>query len=181
MRHPTVTIFGSNWPEPRSEPYEDAREIGKGLAQAGITVCTGGYRGTMLAASEGARSQSGEVIGVTVSPWGPPNEFVTQSIVCDALLPRLERLVELGDAYIVLPGGTGTLLEIALVLELQFKGSMEPRPLWFLGTQWQPVLSSALAGQRHGAKWVAGQTRLPVFKFFAKPVEIIEAAVKHFC
>jgi hypothetical protein len=176
---PVITIFGSNAPKRGTEAYERAYALGRELARAGFTICNGGYGGTMEASAEGARGVGGEVIGITVEPWGPPNGFVTQSIVHPALVPRLVDLVERGDAYAVLPGGTGTLLEIALVLEHQFKGTMPPRPLWFLGTQWSPAIRAALTGQSPGA-WVGGTNRLPTFRFFNTPVEIAAAARAQF-
>jgi uncharacterized protein (TIGR00725 family) len=179
MSRAVITIFGSNRPERGSEAYEQAFELGRRLAQGGFTICNGGYDGTMAATAEGARGVGGEVIGVTVRPWGPPNGFVTQSVVHGDLLPRLKELVDRGDAHIALPGGTGTLLEIALVLEYQHKGTVDPRPLWFLGPQWSPVLRAAFVDQQP-AEWIGGQSRIPDFKFFETPAEIAQAAEEYF-
>ena len=117
MSRGVITIFGSSRPERGSDAYEQAWDLGRGLARAGFTVCNGGYGGTMHATADGARHGGGEVIGITVKPWGPPNELVTQRIAHPGLIERLIDLVEHGDAFVALPGGTGTLLEIALVLE----------------------------------------------------------------
>jgi hypothetical protein len=179
MARATITIFGSNRPPRGSPEYEAAWEVGNRLAKAGFAVCTGGYGGTMLGASHGAKAGGANVFGITVEPWGPPNEFVTQPIAHPSLIPRLIDLAERGDAYVVLPGGTGTLLEIAYVLEMQHKGSMEPRPMWFLGPQWSAAIRSAFVGQGV-VKWVGGVTRMPDYRFFETPAEIAEAAEAHF-
>jgi uncharacterized protein (TIGR00725 family) len=174
-----ITIFGSNRPEEGTEAYESAWEVGRGLAKAGFTICNGGYGGTMRASADGARHGGGEVIGITVEPWGPPNEFVTKRIAHSELIPRLVDLVEHGEAYVVLPGGTGTLLEIALVLEHQHKGSMARKPLWFLGTQWSPVLRAAF-DDKANYRWIGGETSLPDYRFFETPTDLVAAADQHF-
>lgn len=179
MTRAVIAIFGANSVQRGTDEWENAWTLGKGLAKAGFSVMTGGYGGTMEAASEGARGAGGHVIGVTVEPWGPPNEFVTECLPHDGLLPRLEDLVNRGDGYVVLPGGTGTLLEIALVLEYQFNGSMPPRPLWFLGASWSPVVKAALAGQVP-REWMGGRMRLPEYEFFNTPAEIVAKAMARF-
>ena len=138
-----VTVFGSSVPPQSSPDYVTAYECGRMLAMAGITVCNGGYGGTMEASSKGAQEAGGKTIGVTVSAWPRrPNPWVHQLIKASSLIERLMKLVELGNAYVVLPGGTGTLLEFACVLELINKGTISPKPIVLVGDFWDGVLTA---------------------------------------
>jgi len=122
--------------------YMLALETGRLLAQAGFAIANGGYGGTMLAAAEGASEADGEIIGVTCSAFkSRANKYVTREIVADSLDERLDKLIELGQAYIALPGGTGTLLELAKVWELRNKGFLDTnKPLILVGEFWRPLV-----------------------------------------
>lgn len=126
MKKPVrVTIFGSSRPEPGSPAYAAAYRLGDAVARHGLELVNGGYSGTMAAAAEGARAAGGKVIGVTVRTftYARPNPYLTREICARDLFARLTRLVALGDIYAVLPGSTGTLLELSLVWELLNKGA----------------------------------------------------------
>src|SRR4030042_365904 len=105
-----VSMFGTGRAAAGDSAYELADAIGWGLAKKRIAIANGGYGGTMLAAAKGARKAGGEVIGVTCSAFrrAGPNEYITRQIQTHSLDERLRTLVELGGAYFVLPGGTGT-------------------------------------------------------------------------
>jgi hypothetical protein len=144
MQPPIVTVFGSSQPLPASPAYHLAHDLGRAIAQAGWTLCNGGYGGTMEAAAHGAVEAGGHTIGVTCSilGWrGGPNRYIRQEVPTFDLLTRLNTLVRLGNAYIVLPGGTGTLLELALVWEVFNKGLLRRNaPLVLLDDHWQPLV-----------------------------------------
>ncbi len=112
--HRVISVFGSSAPIPGSQPYEIAREVGRLLAQAGFTVATGGYAGTMTAVSRGASEAGGHVIGVgssrieTFRGMGV-NSWVKEVVMFDNLTDRLLHLVTHNDGMIALPGGIGTL------------------------------------------------------------------------
>jgi uncharacterized protein (TIGR00730 family) len=140
-----ITVFGGSQPQPGSPAYAEAYELGKLLAQAGHTVLTGGYIGTMEAVSRGAREAGGHVIGVTcaeIERWRPvrANAWVQEEWRRETLLERLQALVEGCDAAIALPGGPGTLVEVALTWNLTIIGAITPRPLILVGEGWQAVL-----------------------------------------
>ena len=138
-----VTIFGTSRAGAGDVIFTLAMEMGRLLAQAGFTIANGGYGGTMLAAAKGAAEAGGEIIGVTCSAFksGKANKYVTREIVTGSLDERLETLVKLGQAYIVLPGGTGTLLELAKVWELKNKGFLNAdKPIILLGGFWKPLI-----------------------------------------
>jgi len=141
-----VTVFGSSLPGEESLTYAEARRLGKLLAEAGFAVCNGGYGGLMEASARGAREAGGHAIGVTctICP-AKANRWITEEVRTQTFPERLMALIERGDAYIVLPGGTGTLAELALVWELMNKSSLSRtmggrRPLLVMVPYWQPVI-----------------------------------------
>ncbi|MBU0639445.1 MAG: LOG family protein [Planctomycetes bacterium] len=143
MKQTIVTVFGSGQAPPISPAFETAKKLGRAIAQAGWTLCNGGYGGTMQAAAQGAFEVGGHTIGVTCKIFGRsgPNEFIRQEVPTFDLLQRLNTLVRLGRAYVVLPGGTGTMLELALAWELMNKKLLRShRPIILLGDHWHPVL-----------------------------------------
>lgn len=143
MKIPVVTVFGSSAPKPGSPAYIAAFELGRRIAENGWQVCNGGYGGTMEAAARGAATAGGVTIGVVCSGLGPfrPNRYIRKCIRTRTLFDRLKTLIRTGRAYVVLPGGTGTLVELALVLE-HYNKNMFPshRPLILLGEDWLPVV-----------------------------------------
>ena len=143
MDKKTVTIFGTSRAGEGDYAYELAYETGKLLAQAGFTIANGGYGGTMLAAARGASEAGGEVIGVTCTAFknSRPNKYISREVGTASLDERLDKLIQLGQAYVVLPGGTGTLLELANVWELKNKGFLKTdKPIILLGGFWKPLV-----------------------------------------
>jgi uncharacterized protein (TIGR00730 family) len=142
----TITIFGSSLPSEGSAAYEDARRLGRLLAERGFAICNGGYRGLMEASARGAREAGGHTIGVTSTIWpAAANPWIVEEVRTHSFLERLTTLIERGDAYVVLPGGTGTLAELALVWEMMNKSSLAEtvggrKPLIVMAPYWQPVI-----------------------------------------
>jgi uncharacterized protein (TIGR00730 family) len=140
-----ISVFGSSAPRPGEPAYEEARAVGRLLASRGYAVATGGYNGTMEAASRGAAEVGGRVIGVTSAqierfrPLGP-NEWVQEVVRYDSLRERLVHLVTNNDGMIVLPGGIGTLSEMTLAWSFLQVGEIPARPLVLLGELWQETL-----------------------------------------
>jgi len=141
MRAATITVFGSGSPELSAADCELAHRLGAELARRGFTLCNGGYGGTMEEAARGAREAGGRVVGVTLRRVAfRPNPWLDEVFPQPDLPARIMGLLDRGDGYIVLGGGTGTLAEIGLLLELQNKGFMPRRPVVFLGRFWRPLL-----------------------------------------
>ncbi len=143
MDEKIITIFGTAKAKADDEAYLLAYEIGKLLAQAGFAIANGGYGGTMLATAKGAAEVDGKTIGVTCSAFksGTANEYISREIVTGSLDERLDTLIKLGQGYVVLPGGTGTLLELAKVWELKNKGFLEAdKPIILVGGFWKPLV-----------------------------------------
>lgn len=142
----TVTIFGSSLSTEGAEPYTDALRLGRGLAESGFAVCNGGYGGLMEASARGAREAGGHTIGVTCSLWpAPANQWIQEEVRTPSFLERLTTLIERGDAYVVLPGGTGTLTELSVVWEMMNKSALSRtvggrKPLLVMMPYWKPVI-----------------------------------------
>lgn len=137
-----VTVFGSSRVEPGHELYEEARRLGRLLAEAGYAVCSGGYGGIMEAVSRGAREAGGVAVGITVDAWSArqrPNPYLTHVVAAPHLLDRIRWLVD-SEAYVAFPGGAGTLGEVAIAWNLFQTQSIPPRPLVLVGREWRPLL-----------------------------------------
>lgn len=172
MPEKIVTIFGTGRAQRDDATYALAMEMGRLLAQAGFTIANGGYGGTMLAAAKGATEAGGQVIGVTCSAFksSKANEYVTREMVTASLDERLDTLIRLGRAYVVLPGGTGTLLELAKVWELKNKGFLKPdKPIILLGGFWEPVIELVASDDPDSGRYV---------KLVDEPGKAVEIIIK---
>jgi uncharacterized protein (TIGR00725 family) len=136
-----ITVFGSSRPREGDADYAQARELGWALAAKGFVVCTGGYGGVMEAASRGAKDAGGRTLAVTAKFFRvDANRWVDEEIRVDTWQARLFELIRRGHGYVACKGGTGTLVEIAVVWEMLNKHVMEPRPFVVLGDYWQPII-----------------------------------------
>ena len=137
-----ITVFGSSMPIRNEEQYHTAYNLGKKLALNGFDVCTGGFNGIMEAALKGAVEGGSEAIGVTVNLWGRnANQYITREIKCGTLLERIHKLIEIGDGFVVLQGGTGTLLELSAVWEYCNKGLMDIKPIACHSVIWKSIIT----------------------------------------
>jgi uncharacterized protein (TIGR00725 family) len=135
-----VTIFGSSKPQRGEAEYQTAYEIGKALGENGYTICNGGYGGIMEASAEGARDANGKTIGVITEHFNrTTNDYILETVRVKTLTDRLLKLIELGNAYIVLKGSTGTLLELSMAWEFMNKSVMKEKPIILFGDFWKPV------------------------------------------
>jgi len=139
-----ITVFGSGIAAPESKEYKTAYEVGFELGKKGFAVCNGGYGGTMEASAKGALNAGAETIGITVEQYGrTPNRFIKKHIHTSDLFERAKKLLDTASGFVILPGGTGTMVELALSWELQKKGLSDVKPIIFLGDFWLPVLRLA--------------------------------------
>src|ERR1700681_626113 len=137
----TITVFGSSRPEEGHADYTEAVELGRALAAAGFAVCTGGYGGVMEGVSRGAREAGGRVLAVTSSFFkSRANRWVEKETPMATWQERLFELVRLGDGYVACKGGTGTLVELAVVWEMLNKSVIAAKPFAALGNFWPPIL-----------------------------------------
>jgi uncharacterized protein (TIGR00725 family) len=138
-----VTIFGGSKCREDSDEYQQAMEIGSRLAEAGFTICTGGYLGVMEAASRGAREKGGRVFGIVMNQFkSEPNRYLTDKVASAHFYERLQNLITRSVGFIAIRGGMGTVTEISLVWNKLQTGVLEPRPLVLLGESWKKVVQS---------------------------------------
>lgn len=137
-----VTVFGSSIPQKGEEQYNFAYNLGAALAYNGFEICSGGFYGVMEAVSKGALENGAEVYGVTVGLWGSdPNRYITKEIRCKNVFERIEKLMQLGDGFVILQGRTGTLLELAAVWEYANKNLMEGKPIICHSSMWKQIVA----------------------------------------
>ncbi len=144
-----VTVFGGSALRPGDRGYVQAEQLGGALARAGYAVATGGYEGAMEAASKGAAEAGGRVIGYTceaLARWHrlQPNRWVQEVVPSQTLRERVVRLIEAGEALLALPGGVGTLSEVALSWSLMQTREVNPKLLVLIGSEWQTTFSTFL-------------------------------------
>ena len=157
MSKKVITVFGTGRATPGDAAYELAYRTGRLLAQAGFVIANGGYGGTMQAAAKGAAEVGGTIIGVTCSAFknSKANEYISRTIETASLDERLDTLIKLGQAYVVLPGGTGTLLELAKVWELKNKGFLkQTRPIILVGKYWNALVDIVVAEDQRSSRYI---------------------------
>jgi uncharacterized protein (TIGR00730 family) len=136
-----VTIFGGSKCSEDSQEYIEARTLGARLAEAGFTICTGGYLGVMEAASRGAREQGGRVFGIVMNQFkSEPNRYLTDKVATDHFYDRLQNLITRSVGFVALRGGMGTVTEVSLVWNKLQTGVIEKHPLVLVGDCWKPVV-----------------------------------------
>jgi len=136
-----ITAFGSSR-LPESDPrFADVEALGKRLGEAGWDGVTGGHQGMMAAICRGIRSGGGHVRGITLERFPtPPDNHLSEEVRAHNFFDRMQVLIEQTDAYLILPGGLGTLAELAISWDLQAIGVLEKRPLIVYGDSWTPLL-----------------------------------------
>jgi uncharacterized protein (TIGR00730 family) len=136
-----VTIFGGAKCSESDPEYSQARHVGRLLADAGFTICTGGYLGVMEAASRGAHERGGRVLGIVMNQFtAEPNRYLTDKVATPHFYERLLRLITRSVGFIAIRGGMGTVTELSLVWNKIQTGVIGPRPLVLLGDCWPPIV-----------------------------------------
>ena len=140
---PCVTIFGSARTRPGTRYYEMARQMGEACARLGFTVMTGGGPGIMQAGNQGAFEAGGRSIGVNIElPFEQQiNPYVHRAITMRYFFTRKVVLVKYSYAFVVLPGGAGTLDEMFETMTLIQTGKLKIFPIILMGKDyWQPLM-----------------------------------------
>jgi hypothetical protein len=149
---PCVTVFGSARFRESHPYYALGREMGSRLARAGFTVMTGGGPGIMEAANRGAKEAGGLSVGVNITlPFEQaPNAYVDRWIEFRYFFVRKVMLVKYSYAFVVLPGGFGTMDEVFETLTLMQTGKIEDFPLVLMGaTYWRRLMEFIHAKMVH--------------------------------
>ena len=158
-----VTVFGSSRPREGEPDYEEARVLGRALAKHGFAVCSGGYGGVMEAVSRGAKEAGGKTYGVTAEFFTAAklNSWIDTEVRMKTWHERLFELIRLADGFVACKGGTGTLVELAVVWEMLNKSVITGKPVAVLGDFWQPVLDRVREVELgHPAPWGEANGRL---------------------
>jgi len=142
-----VTIFGSARAQAGYLAYEETKRCASALAEMGCDIITGGGPGLMQAANEGAAAASGHVqsVGIRVDlPFEQDlNSFVGQAFQHRTFFTRLHQFVLASDAYIVAPGGIGTVLETMMIWQLLQVRHLQNTPLILVGRMWPGLVEWA--------------------------------------
>lgn len=158
-----VTVFGSSRPREGSADYEEARLLGRALAEHGLAVCSGGYAGVMEAVSRGAKEAGGRTYGVTAEFFAKAkvNAWIDSEVRVKTWEERLFELIRRADGFVACKGGTGTLVELAVVWEMLNKSVMTGKPFAVLGDFWSPILERVREVELgHPAPWGEANGRL---------------------
>ena len=138
-----ITIFGGSKCARNSPDYREALDLGGRLAEAGFTICTGGYLGIMEAASRGAREKGGRVFGIVLNQFKhEPNRYLTDKVATNHFYERLQNLITRSVGFVALRGGMGTVTEVSLVWNKLQTGVLGRRPLVLVGKCWKPVVEA---------------------------------------
>jgi uncharacterized protein (TIGR00730 family) len=150
-----VTVFGSSRPREGDAEYDEARELGSALATSGFAVCSGGYGGVMAAVSRGAKEAGGKTYGVTTEFFSTrANPWIDEEVRVATWQDRLFELIGRAQGFVACKGGTGTLVEVAVVWEMLNKSVMSGKPLAVLGNFWTPILERVCEVEKpHRAHW----------------------------
>ena len=136
-----ITVFGSSQPEENNAGFEEACELGRMLAASGFSVCSGGYGGVMAAVSRGAKEGKGKTYGVTADFFSArANSWIDEEIRVATWQARLFELIRIAHGFVACRGGTGTLVELAVVWEMLNKSVMKGKPMAVLGNFWTPII-----------------------------------------
>jgi uncharacterized protein (TIGR00730 family) len=144
-----VTIFGSARAKPGTFVYDEVKRVAAALADMGCDIITGGGPGLMQAANEGAASvnaaERNRSVGIRVElPFEQEvNPFVEQAYEHKTFFSRLHHFVLTSDAYVVTPGGIGTVLELTLIWQLLQVKHVHDAPLILVGNMWAELVDWA--------------------------------------
>ncbi|MHC5110024.1 MAG: LOG family protein [Planctomycetota bacterium] len=135
---PCVTVFGSARFAEDHDYYKMARNVGKALATAGFAVLTGGGPGVMEAANRGAKEGGGLSLGCNIElpKEQKPNPYLDHFIEFDHFFVRKVMLIKYSCAFVVLPGGFGTLDEVFETLTLMQTNKIERFPIFAMGSRY---------------------------------------------
>lgn len=140
---PCVTVFGSARVKADSPNYHLARQMGAALARLGFTVMTGGGPGIMEAANRGAKEVGGRAVGCSIElPLEQkPNAYLDRCVTMHYFFVRKALLIKYSYAFVVMPGGAGTLDELFEALTLIQTGKIKNFPIVIMGKQyWKELI-----------------------------------------
>jgi len=171
-----ISYFGFADAAPNDPLYKEAYECAKFLTKKGFIAINGGGPGVMRAVSEGAKAAGGKAIGVTFYPEDitnyegrDPENPMDEEIETKNYLERTMKLLELGDAYVIFRGGTGTISEFGMAWGLARLYFGHHKPLILYGEFWHEIIKDFKKNMRIRPE------DLKVYKIVKTPAEAYKA------
>lgn len=173
-----VAIFGSAHAEPKGKLVKEVFEVSKKLAEAGYIVVNGGGPGVMRAATMGAKSVGGKVVGIVLETdvnmhyegRDPRNKFDIE-IRADNYVERTLALMREGQVYVIFQGGTGTISEFGMAWGLAKLYFGHHKPLILYGKFWEKIIGAFKESM------LLTKEEQEVYKIVSTPEEVLEAIV----
>ncbi len=181
-----VTIFGSSRLTRASRHYSEVRLLARELAAIGCRIITGGGPGLMQAANEGAldsnpaRRESSIGLNIHLPLEQAPNTFVGMAYEHRTFFSRLQHFVLRSNAFIAVPGGIGTLLEVTMIWQLLQVGHLYRVPLILIGPTWNGLLEWARATMVEGPELLADPVDIQIPLCVDKAEDALEVIGKHY-
>jgi uncharacterized protein (TIGR00730 family) len=181
-----VTIFGSARAKPGTFAYEEVKRVAKVLAEMGCDIITGGGPGLMQAANEGASAagtpERNRSVGIRVDlPFEQEvNPFVEQAYEHKTFFTRLHQFVLMSDAFVVVPGGIGTVLELMMIWQLLQVKHMQDAPLILVGKMWGGLVDWARTNLVNTSQPLASAPDLDIPRCVDTGDEAIELLRAHY-
>jgi len=173
--YPAVSIFGSARLAPGEPVYEQTQEIARMLAERGYGIITGGGGGVMEAANKGAAEAGGRSVGLNIElPMEQrPNQFSNLSLSFRYFFVRKVMFIKYAQAYVVMPGGLGTLDELSEAITLIQTRKIKPFPVIMVGTKyWGPLID--WFKQTLLAEKMISEEDLDIFRLMDDPKEVVK-------
>jgi uncharacterized protein (TIGR00730 family) len=173
---PAVTIYGSSRLRPDDKIYAQTEEIAYRLGQSGFSIVTGGGPGVMEAANKGARRAGVTSVGLNISlpEEQISNAYATKSITFDHFFTRKVMLVKYAVAFVIIPGGLGTLDELTEVLTLMQTHKIKPFPVVLFNSEFWNGFLDWLRGSVLFRNYVS-EKDFDLLRVLDQPEEVVEA------
>jgi hypothetical protein len=180
LEKPAVTVFGSARTRPGEHWYLEAERLGCLLVESGFAVITGGGPGIMEAANKGAFEAGGVSVGMNIAlkHEQQPNAYQTVALQFEHFFARKVMLVRYAKGFVVMPGGFGTLDELAECLTLIQTLKVHPFPVFLVGADfWGPLVG--WMESRLAANKLIAPDDLRLFKIVDDVAEIPETIKRY--
>jgi len=176
---PAVSIFGSARTEPDHPYYKIAEKTAFLLAKKGYSVITGGGPGIMEAANKGAKKAGGVSVGLNISlPFEQaPNKYADLQIEFKYFFVRKVMFIKYAQAYVIIPGGFGTLTGMFEAITLIQTNRIKPLPVILVGTQFWGGLMDWIKAKLLDEKKLSSDD-LDIIQVIDEPEEIVDAVVR---
>ena len=172
--HPAVTVFGSARAKKGDQLYKTAYELAKVLARNGFNVITGGGPGVMEAVNKGAKEEGARSVGINIElPYEQkPNPYITVPLSFKYFFVRKVMFIKYAIAYLVLPGGFGTLDEVFEAITLIQTNKIRPFPVILVGSDFWASLVGWMR-EHMLERGMISKEDLDIFRIMDDPEEIV--------